>query len=87
MATPWVSSRPAPANPFSPVAAAALGAISWGALKKTLSTFPLAPFRVRKEKKIVSEGHPFDDAQGGLSDSRQRGLAPLYSLFFSSLLV
>ena len=48
---------------------------------KTLSTIPLTPFLPGRGKEFVSEGHPFGRAQGKLSDSRQKGFAPLHSPF------
>ena len=56
---------------------------------------PLIPFPsmdagqalARKGEEIISEGHPFDFAQGRLSDSRQRGFAPLHTPFFGTLIV
>ncbi len=41
----------------------------------------------RKVEENISERHPFDVAQGRLSDSRQRGFAPLHTPYFISLIV
>ena len=45
----------------------------------------LSPFLVRKGEETIPEGHPFDVAQGRLSDSRHRVFAPLQTPYFISL--